>query len=110
MRIVAPLLALAASLALSGCLASTAVDVVTAPIKVGSKAVDLATTSQSEADEKRGREIREREEQVGKLQRRYDKQIEKCREGDEEACEEARATSAEIQEILPTLPADSDDD
>lgn len=59
---------------LSGCIAKTAVDVATAPVKVGSKAVDLATTSQSEADEKRGREIRQREERLGKLQRRYEKE------------------------------------
>ena len=37
------------------------------------KAVDLATTSQSEADEKRGREMRQREERLGKLQREFDK-------------------------------------
>ena len=38
--------------------ASTAVDVATLPVKVVSKTVDLATTSQSEADQKRGREMR----------------------------------------------------
>src|SRR5688572_24932929 len=47
--------------ALSGCVASTLANVVTAPVKVASSAVDLATTSQSEADEKRGRELRKRE-------------------------------------------------
>lgn len=102
----ASLLTLIASVALSGCLARAAVDVVTAPVKVGSKAVDLATTSQSEADEKRGRELRKREERLGKLERRYEKQTEKCREGDDEACEEARATYSEMQEILPTLPTE----
>ncbi len=109
MRIAAPLVALAFSLALSGCLARTAANVVTAPVRVGSKAVDLATTSQSEADEKRGREIRKREEQVGKLERKYDKQIAKCREGDDNACDNAQATYAEIQEILPTIPVEPDD-
>ncbi len=34
--------------------------------KVASKSVDLATTSQSEADQKRGRQIRQREERLGK--------------------------------------------
>ena len=47
---------------LSGCVvgtvAKTAVDVVTLPVKVASAGVDAATTSQSEADEKRGRELR----------------------------------------------------
>lgn len=93
----------------SGCIARTAANVVTAPVKVGSKAVDLATTSQSEADEKRGRELREREERLGKLERRYDKQVEKCREGDDEACEEAEETYAEMQQILPTIPAQPDE-
>ena len=44
---------------LSGCvvgtIAETAVDVATIPVKVVSSGVDAATTSQSEADEKRGR-------------------------------------------------------
>ena len=54
------------SLALSGCV-STVTSVAKAPFKVVGKAADLATTSQSEADEKRGREIRKREEELGKL-------------------------------------------
>ena len=57
-------------LALTGCVvgtvAKTAVDVVTIPVKVASAGVDAATTSQSEADEKRGREIRKQEEEAGK--------------------------------------------
>ncbi|MEL6530930.1 MAG: hypothetical protein AAGK01_01805 [Pseudomonadota bacterium] len=110
MRIAVPLIALALSVALSGCLARTAANVVTAPVRVGSKAVDLATTSQSEADEKRGREIRKREEKLGKLERQYDKEIEKCRDGNDEACDDAQATYAEIQEILPTIPAEPDND
>ena len=57
-------------LALSGCIvasvADTAVDVVTLPVKVVSKGVDVATTSQSEADERRGRELRKQEEARGR--------------------------------------------
>ena len=77
MRIV---LILALPIALSGCITSiakTAVDVVTLPVKVVSKSVDLATTSQSEADEKRGRELRKAEEAVGKRARIADKQCRK---------------------------------
>lgn len=58
--------------ALSSCVATiakTAVDVVTLPVKAVSKGVDLATTSQSEADEKRGRELRKAEENMGKQAR-----------------------------------------
>ncbi|RVQ67719.1 hypothetical protein EKN06_07255 [Croceicoccus ponticola] len=91
---------------LGGCLAKTALDVVTAPVRVASKAVDLATTSQSEADEKRGREIRKREEQIGKLERRQAKEMKLCNEGDEDACEAARKTDAEIADLLPSLPVE----
>ena len=67
--------------ALSGCvvstLASTAVDVVTLPVKVVAKGVDLATTSQAEADQNRGRALRKAEEEAGKRQRLWDKQ---CRD------------------------------
>lgn len=104
------LLAALAGLSLSGCLVRAAADVVTAPIRVGSKAVDLATTSQSEADEQRGREIRKREEELGKLERRYGKQRNECDDGDEDACEDARETYAAIQAILPTIPAEPERD
>jgi hypothetical protein len=96
----------AAAIALQGCLAKTAVSAVTLPVKVASSAVDVATTSQSEADQKRGREIRQREERIGKLQRDYDKQIDKCGEGDRQACDDARETYAEIQMLLPTVPVE----
>ena len=69
-------------LALSGCIvasvAETAVDVVTLPVDVASKTVDLATTSQSEADEKRGWEIRKAEEKAGREARAREK---RCRAG-----------------------------
>src|SRR5689334_15358904 len=96
----------AAAVALQGCLAKTAVSAVTLPVKVASSAVDVATTSQSEADQKRGREIRQREERLGKLQRDYDKQIGKCGDGDRQACDDARLSYAEIQQLLPTIPAE----
>jgi len=65
---------------LAGCttIASTAVDVVTLPVKAVSAGVDAATTSQSEADEKRGREIRKAEEKAGREARERD---ERCRQG-----------------------------
>ena len=44
---------------------ATAVDVVTLPVKVVSAGVDAATTSQAEADQKRGREIRKQDEERG---------------------------------------------
>lgn len=93
-------------LTLGGCLARTAVDVVTAPVRVASSAVDMATTSQSEADEARGREIRRREERVGRLERRYSHLAEDCEDGDDDACREAIAVRREIDAILPTLPVE----
>lgn len=71
------------TLTLTGCIARTAVDVVTLPVKAASKTVDVLTTSQAEADEKRGRQIREYEECLGREQRRAEK---KGREPDYESC------------------------
>ena len=98
------LLAPIAMLGLSGCLARTAVGVVTAPVRVASKAVDWTTTSQSEADEKRGRDLRRREAEVGKLQRSYDKHRRQCENGDQSACSTARREYDQIQDLLPGLP------
>ena len=49
-------------LALGGCLAKTAVDVATMTVKAVGWTADKLTTSQSEADEKRGRELRKEDE------------------------------------------------
>ena len=77
----APILAVGL-LALAGCttIASTAVDVVTLPVKVVSAGVDAATTSQSEADEKRGRELRKAEEKAGRESREREKACRKAAE------------------------------
>ena len=99
------LMALAAAPLLSGCLAKTALDVATAPVRAISKAVDLATTSQSEADEKRGRALRRDEERLGKLERQYWKLDPDCREGDERACAEQSAVLQEIDQLRPRVPA-----
>ncbi len=56
-------------LALGGCLAKTALDVATMPVKAVGWTADKLTTSQSEADEKRGREIRKQEEELAKQER-----------------------------------------
>ena len=57
----------------SGCVvanvAKTAVDVVTLPVKVVSKGVDLATTSQSKGDAKRRRALRKEDERRGREER-----------------------------------------
>jgi hypothetical protein len=69
-------------LMLGGCIvgtvAETAVDVVTLPVKAVSAGVDAATTSQAEADQKRGRELRKQEEERG---RQWRLAWERCRKG-----------------------------
>jgi hypothetical protein len=61
------------SLTLTGCVAQTAVSLVTLPVKLASSTVDVLTTSQSEADQKRGRAVRLREECEGKERRRAER-------------------------------------
>ena len=55
---------------LAGCIASVAADVVTAPIKVAGNVIDATTTSQAEADQKRGREARKAEKKARKEAKR----------------------------------------
>ncbi len=59
-----------------GCVAKTAFDVVTAPVKVVGKAADWATTSQDEADRNYGRKMREKEAKEGRERKAQD---DKCR-------------------------------
>ena len=76
------LLLLPAAALLSGCVvatvAETAVDVVTLPVKIVSAGVDAATTSQAEADRKRGRELRKAEEERSRQWRML---VDRCRSG-----------------------------
>lgn len=61
---------LPAALVLPGCLAKTAFDVVTLPVRaavaVVDAGVDAVTTSQAEADRARGRQLREEDERRGR--------------------------------------------
>ena len=98
------ILATLALVALSGCIAKTVVGVVTAPVRVAGKAVDLATTSQSEADEKRGRDMRRSEERLGRLERDYERHSRQCADGNDRACTLAEAERAELDAIAPARP------
>lgn len=73
---------------LSGCLARTALDIVTLPVKVVGAGVDAATTSQAEADQRRGREMREEEERLGRDARRREREARRARERAGEAEED----------------------
>ncbi len=76
------LLLIPIGLSLGGCVvgavADAAVTAVTLPVKAVSAGVDAVTTSQSEADEKRGRELRQAEEERGRQWRRL---VDRCRKG-----------------------------
>src|SRR6202007_2463857 len=52
------LLAIATVTLLPGCVARTAWDVATVPVKAGGKVGDLSTTSKEEADRNRGKDLR----------------------------------------------------
>lgn len=78
----------AASLTLSGCIARTAVDLVTLPVRAAGAGVDALTTSQAEADQRRGREIREAEEREGREARRREREARRNREQAEQEPED----------------------
>jgi hypothetical protein len=89
----------AMALALSGCVAKTAAAVVKAPVKLASGAVDLATPSQSERDEKRGRDLRKTQEKLRSMERDRAKQVEKCRKGDGSACDKAESLDRQMADL-----------
>ncbi len=74
----------AAAIALSGCVAKaivdTAVGVASLPVNVASAGIDAATNSQSEADERRGRELRRADEQRAREERAREEAAKKAAE------------------------------
>ena len=66
-------------------------------MKAVSKTLDVLTTSRAEADEKRGRELRKRDEALGKLSRKRAKENKRCVDGDRGACEKAADLSEQIE-------------
>jgi len=72
---------------LPGCVAKTALDVVTLPVRAGAQAADWATTSQDESDRNYGRKMREQEAREGKARKKADKERRKqCREAGYDNC------------------------
>ena len=84
-------LALLLPLLAGGCLARAAVDVVTLPVKATGKVIDWSTTSQSEADRNRGREMRKAEERDARERKRWQKE---CRKHERDDCDRYRAPNA----------------
>lgn len=99
-------------LTLSGCGAAGAVvDLAALPVRGTSKAVeagstlvDVATVSQSERDQKRGQDIRRREERLGELEREYHKQSRRCADGSDDACRKRDAAYTEMRRLMPSVP------
>lgn len=74
-------LILPAALLLPGCIAKTALDVATMPVKATSQAADWATTSQDESDRNYGRKMRKQEAREARERR------EACKEAGRRDCE-----------------------
>lgn len=70
-----------------GCLAKTAVNVATLPVRATSKVVDWTTTSQSEADRNYGRKMRKQEAREG---RELKRQYKDCRAQNRDDCDQYR--------------------
>ncbi len=100
------------ALLLSGCSAAGAVvDLAALPVRGTSKAVeagstlvDAATVSQAERDQRRGQDIRRREERLGELDREFRKQSRRCADGSDDACRKRDAAYAEIRALMPSVP------
>jgi hypothetical protein len=75
-KLLLPIVAMLPLLA-GGCIAKTAWDVATLPVKAGAQAVDWTTTSQEEADRNYGKKMREKEAREGKERRKAEKACKK---------------------------------
>jgi hypothetical protein len=75
-KLLIPIVAMLPLLA-GGCIAKTAWDVATLPVKAGAQAIDWTTTSQEEADRNYGKKMREKEAKEGKERRKAEKACKK---------------------------------
>lgn len=62
-----------------GCVAKTAFDIVTMPVKAAGQAADWATTSQDEADRNYGRKMRKQEAKEGRERKEREQECRKKR-------------------------------
>ncbi|EQB32446.1 hypothetical protein [Sphingobium ummariense] len=77
-----------AMLLLSGCIARTAANIVTMPVRAGAQAADWATTSQDEADRNYGRKMRKQEAREGRERKKAEEQRRKeCRRAGYDNCD-----------------------
>lgn len=106
MRRISLCIAPVAALMLSGCVAKTMLDVVTAPVKIVSRTVDLATVSQSERDERRGREIRQREAKLAQLDRDWAVANAECEGANRASCDLRDDLAVQMDELMPSIPVE----
>lgn len=78
-----PLIAVLLVFGLGGCLAKTAVDVVTLPVRATAAGVRAVTPNHKKEDERRGRAMRKHDECMGREARKAQKEH---REPDETRC------------------------
>lgn len=96
---------------LSGCIARSALDLASAPVRAGGRVVDTTadaydrlTVSDSERDQRRGRQIRQREERLGRLERDYGRARAACDRGSDEACRDAVRLRDAMDDLSPQVP------
>lgn len=77
----------ALSLLLPGCIARTAADIVTMPVRAGGQVVDWSTTSQEEADRNYGRKMRKQEAREARERKKEEEQRRReCRSAGYDNC------------------------
>ena len=91
-----------AALVLQGCIARTAASVVTAPVRAAGQVVDWSTTSQEEADRNLGRQVRQREAEIGRLERDRRRAQERCQNGNADACQQVQTLTDQIARLNGT--------
>jgi hypothetical protein len=69
-----PLIAVLLVLSLGGCLAKTAVDIVTLPVRATAAGVRAVTPNHKKEDERRGRALRKHDECMGREARKAQKE------------------------------------
>ncbi|WP_242127825.1 hypothetical protein [Sphingobium sp. Sx8-8] len=74
-------------LILPGCIARTAADIVTLPVRAGGQVVDWTTTSQEEADRNYGRKMRKQEAREARERKKEEaEQRRECRRAGYDNC------------------------
>ena len=87
-KLMLPMLLLPLPMLLTGgCVAKTAWDVATAPVRAGSQVVDWTTTSQDEADRNYGRKMRKLEAREGRDRKAWMKECKRSGRSERECAQ-----------------------